>query len=80
MKKENKETQGVWIVKSNETEFKGKTGVLTIVYNNKVLKQFVTENCYALYKTLRSLSKRDTGTYSRLPQNFKAMFLEKPID
>ena len=75
-----KKTEGVIIDKSNMAEYKGKTGVLTIMYQNKVLKEFLTENVYALYNTLKSLSKRDTGTYANLPQNFKAVFVEQPID
>lgn len=75
-----KKEQSVVITKANMAEFKGKTGVLTITYQNKKLKEFLTENVYALYNTLKSLSKRDTGTYSNLPQNFRAVFVEKPIN
>ena len=59
---------------------KKETGVLKIMYGNKVLKEFLTENVYALYNTLKSLSKRDTGTYANLPKNFKAVFVEKSIN
>jgi hypothetical protein len=71
--------QPVTICKENMAEYKGKEGVLKIMYQNKVLKEFWTENVYALYNTLKSLSKRDTGTYANLPQNFKAVFVEQKI-
>ena len=69
----------VVITKYNMLQFKGKEGVLTIRYGDKVLRKFITENVYNLYNTLRSLSKRQTGTYSRLPQDFTATFVEKTI-
>ena len=69
----------VIIDKDNMASYKGKEGVLKVMYGNKVLKEFITENVYALYNTLKSLSKRDTGTYANLPQNFKAVFVEQPI-
>lgn len=74
-----KKTEAVVIDKSNMLAFKGKEGVLTVMYQNKVLKEFLTENAYALYNTLKSLAKRDTGTYANLPKNFKAVFVEKKI-
>ena len=74
-----KTKEPVVIDKDNMAAYKGKTGVLKIMYQNKVLKEFLTENAYALYNTLKSLAKRDTGTYAKLPQNFKAVFVEKPI-
>ncbi len=75
-----KAKQPVIIDKENMAAYKGKTGILKIMYGNKVLKEFLTENVYALYNTLKSLSKRDTGTYANLPKNFKAVFVEKPIN
>ena len=74
-----KAKQPVIIDKDNKASYKGKEGVLKVMYGNKVLKEFITENVYALYNTLKSLSKRDTGTYANLPQNFKAVFVEQPI-
>jgi hypothetical protein len=65
------------ITKENMGEYKGKAGVLKIMYNGKMLKEFITDNVYPLYNTLKSLSKRKTGTYSKLPQNFKAVFVVK---
>lgn len=75
MKKKNQ----VVIDKSNMLDYKGKEGVLTIMYGNKVLKEFLTENAYALYNTLKSLAKRDTGTYANLPKDFVAVFEERKI-
>ena len=70
-----KEMKEVIITKDNMAEYKGKSGKLFIKYNNKVLKEFITDNVYPLYNTLKSLSKRKTGTYSNLPQNFTAVFV-----
>jgi len=69
----------VVITKYNMLQFKGKEGVLRLMQGDKVLKQFITENVYNLYNALRSLSKRQTGTYSSLPKDFKAVFIEQPI-
>lgn len=70
-------TKEIIITKDNMAEYKGKAGILKITYNDKVLKEFITDNVYPLYNTLKSLSKRKTGTYSRLPQKFTAVFVAK---
>ena len=69
----------VVITKENMLQFKGKQGVLKLMQGDKVLKEFITENVYYLYNTLRSLAKRKTGTYSKLPKDFTAVFIEKTI-
>lgn len=67
-------TKKVIITPDNMRDFLGQRGRLSLIYNDKVLKEFATDNVYALYNTLRSLSKRRTGTYSKLPRNFVAEF------
>lgn len=74
MKKVNEQ---IVITKDNMAQYRGKAGKLYVMYNGKTLKEFITDNVYPLYNTLKSLSKRSTGTYSKLPRNFKAVFVEQ---
>lgn len=79
-KKENKmksEKATVTLDKKNVKDFKGKAGTLTLSYRDKMLKVFQTQNVYALYHTLKSLQKKDKGSYAKLPKHFKANFIEK---
>lgn len=76
MKKQN-ETSAVMLDKTNVKQYKGKPGTLTISYRDKMLKVFQTSNVYALYHTLKSLRKKDEGSYAKLPKYFKAQFVEK---
>lgn len=69
----------VVLTKDNMAQYKGKSGKLLIMYNGKVLKELITENVYPLYNTVKSLAKRESGTYSKLPKNFKAVFVEMDI-
>lgn len=78
-KDEEMKKREVILTKENMAKYKGKSGKLKVMYNGKVLKEMVTENVYALYNTLKSLSKRESGTYSKLPRNFRAVFIEMDI-
>jgi hypothetical protein len=78
MKQQN-EVVKIVLCKDNMAQYKGKSGRLLIKYNGKTLKEFLTDNVYPLYNTLKSLSKRKTGTYSNLPKNFEAVFEECDI-
>ena len=75
MKKQ--ETTPVILDKTNVKQYRGKQGTLTISYRDKMLKVFQTSNVYALYHTLKSLRKKDEGSYAKLPKYFKAQFVEK---
>lgn len=67
------------ITAENKKEYRKKSGTLTLVHNGKALRQFETEDVYRLYCTLKSLSKRKTGTYSKLPRGFDAEFVPHKI-
>lgn len=69
----------VILTKENMAQYKGKSGKLVIMYNGKTLKELMTQDVYPLYNTIKSLSKRETGTYARLPRNFRAVFVEMDI-
>lgn len=71
------EAAPVILDKTNVKQFRGKQGTLTISYRDKMLKVFQTSNVYALYHTLKSLRKKDEGSYAKLPKYFKAQFVEK---
>lgn len=72
-----REPKEVILTKDNMRDYNGLAGILKIKYNDKVMKEFITDNVYPLYNTLKSLSKRKTGTYSKLPKNFIAVFVRK---
>ncbi len=74
-----KQNERVVLCKENMAQYKGKAGRLYIMYNGKKLKEFITDNAYPLYNTLKSLAKRKTGTYSNLPKNFEAVFVEEDV-
>lgn len=75
--KMKKISEKVIIDKNNAKEYRGKAGELTISYRNKMLKVFHTSNVYALYHTLKSLQKKDKGSYAKLPKYFQAAFIEQ---
>ena len=75
MKKQ--EATPVILDKTNVKQYRGKPGTLTISYRDKMLKVFQTSNVYALYHTLKSLRKKDEGSYAKLPKYFKAQFVEQ---
>lgn len=72
-----KQAEKVILDKKNVKEYKGKAGELTITYKDRLLKTFHTANVYALYHTLKSLQKKDTGSYAKLPKYFQAAFIEQ---
>lgn len=72
--------KSIKITKANKKEvMQGKAGVLRIIHRGETLKEFNTEDGYRLYCTLKSLSKRKTGTYSTLPQTFGAEFSARKL-
>jgi len=75
--KKHTEATPVVLDKTNVKQYRGKQGTLTISYRDKMLKVFQTSNVYALYHTLKSLRKKDEGSYAKLPKYFKAQFVEK---
>lgn len=71
--KENKMI--ITLNKNNMKTYKGKSGKLTIKnIRGKVLKIFMTGDVYPLYNTIKSLQKKESGTYAKLPSNFVAEF------
>lgn len=74
-----KKVNEVVLCKENMAQYKGKSGKLLIMYNGKTLREMLTQDVYPLYNTIKSLSKRETGSYSRLPKNFRAVFIEMDI-
>lgn len=56
------------LTKQNMKEVKGQSGVLQVKFNNNVLREFITDDVYPLYNTIKSLMKRPIGCYSKLPK------------
>lgn len=67
------------ITADNKKEYRKKSGTLKVTHRGQTLREFETEDVYRLYSTLKSLSKRKTGTYSKLPNNFEAEFVPHKI-
>ena len=67
------------ITAENKKEYRKQSGTLTVSHKGKALRQFETEDVYRLYCTLKSLSKRKTGMYSKLPSGFDAEFIPHKI-